>query len=475
MRFCFRPARQQCPVIAGDTIVALASAPGQSRAALIRVSGPGARALADELAPGRFSRGCRPGRLCLGTPASLPVPLLVHGYPAPTSYTGEDVVELEIPGNPSLVERVLGALCARGGVRLAQPGEFSARAYLAGKMTIAQAEGVAAAIAATSAEQLDAARELATGRAGRACLALADECAAILALVEAGIDFVDQDGVVPIAPQDLVGRLARLREAIRGRLGAAEGCEVPAALARVALVGRPNAGKSTLFNALLGRARALTSPRAGTTRDVLEEQLDLSRDAPGAGCVVLMDLPGLDASARGEVDAGAQAAARAALDRADALIWCDPSGRFEGDGAGPIPKSGRGGAGTLRATPVVRVRTLADRPAPGSPQGLAVCALDGWNLGVLRRAIADAACRTPAPAGATLAALLPRHRLALARAYAALGEARALPDPDAACLDAPEAVASWLREALDALGELSGRLGPDEILGRIFSTFCVGK
>ncbi len=461
-------------MIVGDTIVAVASAPGQSRAALIRVSGPGARGLASELAPGQADRGCRLARLGGGSLPALPVPVLVLGFPAPASYTGEDVVELELPGNPPLVERVLAWLCSREAFRIAQPGEFSARAYLAGKMTLAQAEGVAATIAAASAEQLAAARGLTSGSEGRACLALGEECAAMLALVEAGIDFTDQEGVVPIAPGDLARRVARLRETIRGRLGAAEGSEVPGTLPRVALVGRPNAGKSTLFNALLGRARALASARAGTTRDVLEEELDLARDAPGAGRIVLMDLPGLDASPSAGADAGAQAAARAALARADALVWCDPSGRFEGDGAAALSADG-GRIPGAPATPVVRVRTRADQPVPGSPQGLGVCALDGWNLGALRRAIADATCRAGAPAGATLATLLPRHRLALSRARAALGEALALLDPGAGCLDAPEAVASWLREALDALGELAGRISPDEILGRVFSTFCVGK
>lgn len=455
-------------MLPGDTIVAPATAPGGSRASLIRVSGPGARALAGWIAPGPFSRGCATGVLRLPRPERTPLELGVEllRYPAPASYTGEDVVEVLLPGNPWLGERVLRALVEREGFRLAQPGEFSARAYLAGKMTIAQAEGVAATIAASHAEQLVAARELSDGRAGRVCAILCDECAAILALVEAGIDFTDQEGVVPIAPGALISRLEALRARIESRLGATDGAEAGWALPRIALVGRPNAGKSTLFNAMLGRARALTSPISGTTRDVLEEELDLSADAPGAGRVMLMDLPGLDPLA-GE---GPQAAARAGLARADVLVWCDPSGRFEGSGPAPwteqIPTAPKG---------AVRVRTFADRPGVGSTQALSVCALDGWNMGALRRAIADAACGARAPAGALLATLLPRHRLALTRARAALSEASARVDPARPTLAAPEVVASSLREALDTLGELAGRIDPDEVLGRIFSSFCVGK
>lgn len=455
-------------MLSGDTIVAPATALGASRASLIRVSGPGAQALAAHIAPGAFSRGCAAGVLPLPRPerAPLDLPVELLRYPAPGSYTGQDVLELVVPGNPWLGERVLRTLVEREGFRLAQPGEFSARAYLAGKMTIAQAEGVAAIIAATHAEHLAAARELSDGRAGRECARLCDECAQVLALVEAGIDFTDQDDVVPIAPGPLISRLDALRARIESRLGAAGGAEAAGALPRVALVGRPNAGKSTLFNAMLGRARALASPRAGTTRDVLEEELDLAADAPGAGRVVLMDLPGLDPLA-GE---GPQAAANAGLARADVLVWCDPSGQFEGAGPAPWPEPGR-----TAPRGVVRVRTFADRPDMGSTRGLSVCALDGWNMGTLRRAIADAACGAGTPASAQLASLLPRHRLALARARAALAEASARVDPDRAALAAPEVVASWLREALDALGELAGRIDPDEVLGRIFSSFCVGK
>jgi tRNA modification GTPase len=261
-----------------------------------------------------------------------------------------------------------------------------------------------------------------------------------------------------------------LAGAIRAHLGAAAGAEISSMLPRIVLAGRPNAGKSTLFNALLGRRRAVVSDVPGTTRDVLEEPLDLSSAIPGGGEVLLIDLAGLDRSIASGTAAAAQQLARAAIESSDALIHCDPEGRF----ALPMP-AGR---------PIIRVRTKADLPialAPRDPAeagidagstGIPVCALDGWNLPVLRRAMADAATGAR---GAGIAALLPRYRRELGQAEAALNDALTQVDPGARSLSRPEIVAGSLRVALDALGELSGRVSPDDVIGRIFATFCVGK
>ncbi len=386
----------------------------------------------------------------------LMIPCLVLRFVAPASYTGEDAAEVQLPGNPALVERTLARLLAQDGVRLAEPGEFSARAYMNGRLTIAQAEGVAATIAARTAEDLDAARRLLSGCTGERYREWADEIATLLALVEAGVDFADQEHVVPIAPADLIDRLSALVAEIGGELHG----ESPASLrgsdrAAAALVGPPNAGKSTLFNALLGRRRAVVSDVPGTTRDVLREPLDLSPDAPGAPGVDLLDLPGLDAATHGPIDAEAQRAARAALRAADAIIHCDPTGRYA-----PIED-------VPAAVPVIRVRTKAD--LPGSEHGgLPVCALDGWNLGPLRRAIADSV-------GVPTGSLLSRHRRALALTLRGLEEAGTLVTNDSRSLGAPELVADALRAALDAIGELTGRVTPDDVIGRVFASFCVGK
>lgn len=459
-----------------DTIVALASGPGRAPRALVRASG---RHLRRDLAPAVDvppGRGLFTARLRLAGPPVPALPALALAYVAPASYTGEDALELLLPGGPALVERVVSRLVTLEGVRAAEPGEFTARAYAAGRLTLEQAEGVAAAVAAAGADELAAARRLLDGRAGERYRAWSEEIAALLALVEAGVDFTDQEDVVPITPDDLARRLGALRSAMEDHAGSSRGEERADAMPGVVLLGAPSAGKSTLFNALLGRRRALTAPEPGTTRDALGETLDLSRDRPGAGAVRLIDLPGLGpAEAPDAPDATERAARARAADEirhADVVVACDPAGRFELDAPGP---PGR---------PLLRVRTkadLPDAPAPGedpaarAPGVLRVCALDGRGLPALRRAIADAGRRSRAGAG--LAGVAPRHARALARVRLALERAAlaAAPVPGRGALRDAELVAQSLREALDALGDLAGRVTPDDVIGRIFASFCVGK
>ncbi len=441
----------------GDTIAAIASAPGPSARGIVRVSGAGtAAALGAVVESAPAGRGAFVVRARIG---DRTLPALLNRFTGAASYTGEESAEIVLPGNGALLERALDAMLDLPGVRRAEPGEFTARAYLNGRLTLDQAEGVAATIGALNDEQLVAARELLSGDAGSAYRAMAEELTTLLALVEAGIDFTDQEDVVAIGPRELGERLGALAAAIDGRIGPGRAGEAGAPLARVVLAGRPNAGKSTLFNALLGRSRAVVSPIAGTTRDALEETVDLSGVLPGAGPVTLVDLAGLDGSVSGGVAGKGQTRAREAIERADTVVHCDPSGRFEGVDAG--------------SAPIIRVRTKADLPGPdGEEPDVRVCALDGWNLGALRRAIAEHACASRAGGTTTVVA---RHRRALAEARARIADAAAVAREDGERLRQPEAAAGLLRGALDAVGELCGRVSPDDVIGRIFATFCVGK
>ncbi len=416
--------------------------------------------------------------------------------PGSSSYTGEDTLELQIPGNPELVSRVIAWLLTHDGVRHAEPGEFSARAYLNGRLTLEEAEGVAATIAASTRVQLDGARALLEGATGHEYRAMADECATLLALVEAGIDFTDQEDVVAITPMDLARRLDALLAQIDRHLAGVGARAREGTLAVVALAGAPNAGKSTLFNALLGHARAIASPVAHTTRDVLGEELDLSGDSPVGGRVMLCDLPGQEGEGAGADDGdgfgrasvsrgsrigaslaireAAQARAREALLAADLVLWCDPRGSFTDAPSG------------VEHERLLRVRTLADVAGAGREEGrahraasahgesdaLPVCSIDGYGIGALRAAIAR---RVVAGSASSAAGLLPRHRESLAGARQLLCDARRATDEGSPRLAEPEVVADALRGAMDRLGELVGRISPDEILGRVFASFCVGK
>lgn len=461
---------------ASDIIVAASSGWGRSSRALVRMSGTG---LWECVSPALPSPPERPAQVCstmlrLGQGHTLPC--VAMRFDGPRSYTGENTLELVIPGSELVVERVLSALCALERVREARPGEFSARAYLHGRLSLEQAEGVAALIAARTSEELDAAERVMSGRSGAQFRNWTERAATLLALVEAGIDFTDQEDVVPISPRELAGRLAALCEEFDVALGFGAGEEHTTHLPRVVLAGEPNAGKSTLFNALLGRRRAVESPVAGTTRDALVEELALGDTRAGGGTgptkVSLVDLAGLehDPSNIGGVDADAQRLAREEIARADVIVHCDPGGRF-----GALP-------GAREQARVIRVRTKADlvvhqdrsRQAPKN-DSLAVCALDGWHLGALKLAIADAAWGGAARVSGGPA--VPRHRRTLGEARTRIQGALSLVNAcaQARSLPAPELVAGELRLALDALGELTGAISPDEVIGRVFATFCVGK
>jgi tRNA modification GTPase len=466
------------------TIVACATGWAYSPRALIRLSGPDTHDLCvrllEQLPP---APGPTPGGTIISTSfmlaPNLRVPCFAMRFDAPRSYTGEDSIELVLPGNPHLLERVIARLTTEPGIREAGPGEFSARAFFNGKLTLEQAEGVAATIAATSEDDLAAADDLLEGRTGARYRAWTDDLAALLALVEAGIDFTDQEDVVPIAPAALAHRLDALIGTLRAHVGSRTGAERESTLPVAVLVGEPNAGKSTLFNALLARQRSIISPIAHTTRDAIAEPLNLRSDTgiPDAdSTIMLVDLAGLDDRVNTGTGALAQQVALEAIRRADIIIWCDSTGRFR---EGLLPASAR-----ERARPILRIHTKADLAAPGTLTAdvLNVCAIDGWNLGPLKRALADAAldraANVHARSTSNAARLLPRHRGTLGTALAYLEAARATlgEHPAAAhALTHPELTAGALRSALDALGELIGDISPDDIIGRIFATFCVGK
>ena len=452
------------------TILAVSSPPGRSARGLVRISGHDAFALLrlrlDPCPPDPgMPRAIVPARLQFGDAA---LPVLVLTAPGPATATGEDVVELQAPGNPRLLARIIESLIEAGtgaglDVRLAEPGEFTARSFFNGRCSLTEAEGVAATIAACSDAQLRAASMLRTGRLGTEAMELSESIAGMLALVEAGIDFSDEEDVVAIAPGDLLDRLAPVRDRIREVLERSVGMESLQALPRVVLCGPPNAGKSTLFNALLGSNRAVVSASPGTTRDVLREPLDLSGGTGPPHEVMLIDLAGLDAEDPTPLNLRMQSLAHEAIEQADLLLVCHEAGS---------------NAKTIEDERALYLQTKCERPGDApEPGALPVSAQRGDGMDSLRAAIRERVHDRPVLLEANAMALQPRHEAELRDAMEGLDQVHELIEPsrDHRSLPSPELVASSLRRSLDATASLAGAMTPDDILGRIFSSFCIGK
>ncbi|HWB18757.1 MAG TPA: GTPase [Phycisphaerales bacterium] len=459
-----------------STILALSSSPGRSLRALVRMSGPHAAELLASMCESdpSASHSFKPNRISLDH-ALLPVLLSLRR--APSSYTGEDLAEVQLPGNPDLIARLINALLARAAdldldVRPAEPGEFTARAFLNGRIGLTQAEGVAAIIAAQSDAQLRAAQLLRSGAMADFAIQLADDLASALALVEAGIDFTDQEDVVAITPADLHDRLTNQFARLSHRLERSLPAEHLQSLPRVVIVGPPNAGKSSLFNALLNHERAVVSNVPGTTRDVLVEPIHVPT-SHGPAEILLIDLAGLD-EPETALDAQMQSAARAAIESADLIMLCEPADSAES-------KHQSGTMFTLPArTPVLVVKTKSDLLAAlpaASPSALYVSARSSQGLDSLREALGIALDSRAVSLSAEMLVLLPRHRSALESAlshYIAVIE-RVSPQRLQHALNDPELIASELRAALDQLSMLAGEISSEDILSRIFSRFCIGK
>jgi tRNA modification GTPase len=284
-----------------DVIVALATAPGNGPMAVVRASGDGAvealRRVDARMPEGPMRRCVRAAELRL---SAGPLPCLVACMPGPHSYTGEDAFELFVPGHAEVVRLVLHALTQSPGVREAGPGEFTLRAFEQGRLTLEQAEGVAATIAARTDAEVHAAAMLRSGTIGTRVHHVSETVADLLALVEAGIDFTDQEDVVAIGRAELCAGIDAAMASLREMIDGSVPLERLAATPWVVLAGAPNAGKSALFNALLGRQRAVVAAVAGTTRDVLVEPWRVPATS-GTLEVLLVDAPGEMREAQGDV------------------------------------------------------------------------------------------------------------------------------------------------------------------------------
>ncbi|HYM80367.1 MAG TPA: tRNA uridine-5-carboxymethylaminomethyl(34) synthesis GTPase MnmE [Candidatus Limnocylindria bacterium] len=464
-----------------DTIAAIATAPGAAGLAVVRVSGSSALPIAAAVFRGaapltaagshtlHHGWAHRPARGTPGEPSSPPIDEVVAAvFKAPRSYTREDVVEISCHGGAFAARHVLAALLASG-ARLARPGEFTLRAFIHGRLDLAQAEAVADLIRAETERAHALALAQLAGALSRRLDAIGERIADAVAEVEARVDFAEDVGGIEVPPH-VVAAIAAVDAELAELLAGSAYARAVREGVRVPLVGRPNVGKSSLFNALLGEERAIVTPIAGTTRDRVSEAIEI------AGIrVTLSDTAGLREDAE-NVEAIGIAVARQAIAQSPVVLWVV-------DGSEPLGDEDRAIAARLPGKRVLvalnkidRGRTVhredVERLLNGAPRRtVMVSAARGEGLADLHRALAELLDVGP-ERGATGGALgnlrhaeaLERAREALARARSAAGER--MPG---------EIVAIELREALHAIGEVTGKSAGEDLLERIFSRFCVGK
>jgi tRNA modification GTPase len=443
-----------------DTIFAPATAPGRAAVAVVRVSGPAARqavaALAGIVPPPRQAR-----LRALKAPDGAPIDqALVLWFPAPGSYTGEPSAEFHVHGGPAVVAALVEAL-SDFGLRLAEPGEFTRRAFENGKLDLAQAEGVADLVEAeTDAQRRQALAQL-DGALGRAQAAWRADLVDALAMFEAAVDFPDEE-----IPADVAARarpaLERLAAALEdAREGVKRGEQVREGF-RIALVGAPNAGKSTLLNGLVRRDAAIVTATPGTTRDIIEVPLHLAGYK-----AILADTAGLR-DTEDEIEVEGVRRARAWSAGADLRVWV-----VDGSGAAPSPPPAELQAGDLC------VINKADLP-PGDETARALVearalelelhrlsARETPDLAALEQALAARVAEALSGAEPPTATRL-RHAHLLGEALEHIRRALDLEDD-------LELAAEDVRLAGRALDRITGRIHPEDVLDRVFSSFCIGK
>ena len=434
--------------MSSDTIFAPASAPGRSAVAVIRVSGPATRDALARIA-GRIPEPRRATLASLRHDGAVLDRALALWFPGPASFTGEDSAEFQLHGGRAVVAAVLRALAAVPGCRPAEPGEFTRRAFLNGKLDLGAVEGLADLIdAQTEAQRRQALRQL-EGALGRWVEGLREDLLSALALAEGAIDFADEDDLVA----SVQAELGRLVDGVSRRIAAelareGRGLRLRDGLA-VAIAGPPNAGKSTLLNALAGREVAIVSAEAGTTRDAVTVDLEL-----GGYPVQLIDTAGLRETGD-PVEREGIARARARAASADLVLWLHAADQP----AAPAVET----AGTVW---VVATKADLGGAEPGDHR---VSALTGAGLEGLVAALGRFAAGALVDGEGAVVTRL-RHRIALEHAAAHLGRIGAWQGGRDL-----ELVAEDLRGAVAALAGLVGRIGNEDVLGAIFARFCIGK
>jgi len=446
-----------------DTIAAIASPPGPALRGIVRMSGPRALSIAleDFLSDGGEARPQRRARIYVGSKRVLGLrpllPVMLALWPAPKTYTGQDVAEIHLVGATPLLNLML-AHCLSRGARQAEPGEFTLRAFLSGRIDLTRAEAVLGVIEALNPAQLGAALEQLAGGLSGPIVALRDHLLDVVAHLEANLDFTDERDVDPLDRADLAAELDRSASELLALFRRLSDRDRPESQPRIVLVGPPNAGKSRLFNALLGRDRAIVSPQVGTTRDYLSALCECD-----GLFVELVDTAGTQA-AGDPIAQKAQALRARQAACADLLLECRSAD------AAVLPAEELAPEG-----PRLKVWTKGDQALPDDASSFScgfvvTSAATGMGLDVLRHSIAGAIRDQPS-VGDLPAATSARCRGSLGMAEVALR--RAAQSLQSGGGD--ELVAFDLRSAVDELGKVVGAVVTDDILDRIFRRFCIGK
>lgn len=437
-----------------DTIAAVATPPGSGALAVVRLSGKQAREMA------RVCTGCclQPRRATLvrlrdeaGAVLDEAVATL---FVAPASFTGEDTVEFSCHGGVLVTQRVLQRLFACG-ARPAEPGEFSRRAFENGRLDLTQAEAIMDIISASSDLALRAAQNQLQGAISRQVEAAEDELLGIAAHLTAYIDFPDED-IEPASLLSLQEGLASVAKRLRHLLQTADTGRFLREGVRTAIVGAPNVGKSSLLNLLLGYERAIVSETAGTTRDTIEESVSL-----GGLCLRLIDTAGLRES-DDELELAGMERSRRAGASADLLL--EVADASQAPVGNYLPETG------AHRLLILNKCDLPEHPGWVGKEALRLSCRTGEGREALEQTLSTLFLHESGE-GDTLAAINTRHRYALQEALDALVRA----GESLSAGESPELTDIDLREALDALGSITGRLDTEDILERVFSTFCLGK
>lgn len=449
----------RAPRAATDTIAAIATAPGRGGIGVLRLSGPRvpeiARRLIGTLPEPRHATLCT---LCDGRGTTLDQGIALY-FPAPHSYTGDDVLEFQGHGGPVVMHAVLEAFIDAG-ARLAEPGEYTRRAFLAGRVDLAQAEAVADLIDAASREAARSAMRSLTGEFSAAIEGLVAGLTELRALTEAMLDFPDEE-VDTLHREDAQARLVSLQAVLDEVLAKSRQGSLLRSGIHLVIAGRPNVGKSSLMNRLAGEERAIVTAVPGTTRDALREPMQID-GVP----IVLVDTAGLRDSGDEVERLGIERTWRE-LERADVvLVVFDAAAGIGEEDRAWLKKLPPGG----QRIHVYNKADLLPSEAPGEragePRQVWLSAKTGAGLEDLRRVILEAVGWRAS--GESVFMARERHLRALAEARAHLHEA-------AARQGQWEFFAEELRLAQGALGEITGRVSADDLLGEIFSRFCIGK